>query len=427
MPIDASIYNALGVKPKSMMDYQNEYAQQDQNALALKAGQLQYQNALQGQEDMASTREATKGFGADQTANYNALLRTGNLKGAQDYLKTTQDSAKAAADVGHTKAQTAGLGLDQSIKAHEFHVQQLATVNTPQDALAWAQDGLNAGVFTPKQYQRGLQALQQASQTPEAFAKWKNDATMGGASATEQLKMQQDAQKQQEQVRQFGITSAETGRAHGETARANREREAIQVRGQDMTDGRMRDTNVTNKETLAAARKEAGNEKAVTKFADTLQREGIPDIEAALSGAEAVFAKFTDPKTGKLKGMPGIGAATNALPDWAVSSEGKDVRESLTAVSNLVLSARSGAAVTDQELRRLARELSDSVGASEADMQRAYGKFRTRFEKVKANLSAGASDEVKATYEDRGGIKIQRGGAAPAGAQAGDAKFLGFE
>jgi phage terminase Nu1 subunit (DNA packaging protein) len=118
----------------------------------------------------------------------------------------------------------------------------------------------------------------------------------------------------------------------------------------------------------------------------------------------------------------------NALPDWAIlSREGTDVRESLASVANIVLAARSGAAVTDQELRRLARELSLSVGKTPEDTRRAYDKFRKRFDFVKQNLAAGASDTVKAEYEARGGIPIPRGGAKHAPAAAGGFKYLGTE
>ena len=246
------------------------------------------------------------------------------------------------------------------------------------------------------------------------YGEWRRNALMKTLDAKDQMRFTTpDANA----VVQAETSAANNTASNARQAADNAASRAVQTRGQNMTDSRSRETAAATRENTAALRAEktaerkaTADDKAVTKFSTDLQREGVPEIEAALSGAEAVFSKHT--KNGKLGDVPGIGRLTNVLPDWAVSGEGADVRESLAAAANIVLSARSGAAVTDQELRRLARELSIGANRSAEDTQRAYQKFRARFETVKANLAAGVSDEVKGEYEARGGVKIQRGGGA---------------
>lgn len=212
--VDTSIYGNLLARPKSVADYQAEYAQQDQNALALENSR---QNLLMNRQKLdeyqrgVKEQEALRGYlggGVDLSTpeGQQGLYKTapslaGNI--LKDYTGRKETEAKTAKELALTdkaKAEVKSKQLEDSIKAHEFHVQRLGGVNTPQDALAWAQEGLQNGVFTPDQYARGLQALQQASTNPQAFAQWKQQAMQGGMSVTEQLKAKLEQDK-------FGLQS----------------------------------------------------------------------------------------------------------------------------------------------------------------------------------------------------------------------------
>jgi hypothetical protein len=410
MPVDTSMYNALGARPKSIGEYSAELDMADlrkqgmqQNALALQTGQMGLQDRQRAMQEADTIRNALAGLGGNATdeARINALKGTGLPGGftqADALQKTMLERQKTTADVSKTQAETLKTQLAAGLQKFEVVGQVMSGVRD-QATYDLARQQL-AQTFGPDIAQN-----MPPTYDPAVIEQNKVKAMSVKDQMTQRLQQIQ----QEETIRHNRAGEGLTASGQSLTRRG----QDITMRGQDMTDARTRDLTQVTKENAAAQRKEVANEKAVTKFSDTLQKEGIPDIEAALGAAESIFAKYTDPKTGKLGDVPGVGAVKNALPDWAVSSEGKDVRESLSAVANIVLAARSGAAVTDQELRRLARELSNSIGASPADMQRAYTKFRARFEKIKANAAAGVSDEVKGEYEARGGIPITRGGAAP--------------
>jgi hypothetical protein len=208
MPIDTSMYNALGVRPKSMMDYEQEYAQQDlqkqhlqRNALLLQSGQMEQaekQRAIQEQGVLRNALAALRP-GASYDDRINALEGTNLPAGysqADAIRKALLEQRKSTAAAVKDEAEVDSKKLADSIKAHEFHVQKLGALGDPQSALAWAQEGLQAGIFTPEQYQRGVQNIQQAAMNPQTFAKWKQQALQGGMSATQQLQ----AQHQQAQL-----------------------------------------------------------------------------------------------------------------------------------------------------------------------------------------------------------------------------------
>lgn len=106
MALDASIYGAVGRGVKSFADYEAEADARKLNKLQLLVAQQGYDQRLQEREEANALRAAVAGFGADETQNYNALLRTGNVKAAQDYQKGRADIAKARADADKERIAT---------------------------------------------------------------------------------------------------------------------------------------------------------------------------------------------------------------------------------------------------------------------------------------------------------------------------------
>jgi hypothetical protein len=176
-------------------------------------------------------------------------------------------------------------------------------------------------------------------------------------------------------------------------------------------EGIQRENVTTVRAEKEAAKKAEQVDKAVTKFSDTVQKEGIPELETAIAQAEGAIKKYEE------GAVPGVGPLKNALPAAVMTQEGKDVRQALAQVRNIVLSARSGAAVTDQELRRLVEEIGTGVGMTEADMRSGLAKVRARIDTIKQNAAAGVSDDVLKTYADRGGLDLRRGPQVPAAGQ----------
>jgi hypothetical protein len=175
------------------------------------------------------------------------------------------------------------------------------------------------------------------------------------------------------------------------------------------TEGIQREGATTVRAEKEAAKRAEQVDKAVTKFSDTVQKEGIPELETAIAQAEGAVGKYGQ------GAVPGVGPIKNMLPAFAMSDDGKDVRQALAQVRNIVLSARSGAAVTDQELRRLVEEIGTGAGMTEADMRNGLARVRARIDQIKQNAAAGVSDDVLSTYRERGGLDLRRGPQPKAG------------
>lgn len=216
-----NIFQQYLAPPKSVMEYSAEMDQADtrkqalqQNALTLAAGRQKFDEGQQASQRNALVRAALTGLpqGATDDQRIQAMRATATPEGfaAADALsKSMIEQRKGTAAAAKDEAESDKIKLTRDVALHDFHAQRLATVQTPEDALAWAQEGNTLGLFKqPGQYERGVAMIQQAAQNPQDFAKWKAAAMQGGQSITEQLKQQLEATKQAEQVRQFGVTEA---------------------------------------------------------------------------------------------------------------------------------------------------------------------------------------------------------------------------
>ena len=248
MPIDSSIYARFAPQVKSVQDYENEYMRGQANQLALLGAKGDYQDKLRAREQRNALEAAVKGFGSDQTANYSALLQTGNLTAAQGYQKGILEQRKTQSNITKSDAEAKAKTLDSAIKGFEFHTQRLATVNTPEEALAWAQQGLQSGLFSPEQFQSGVTKLQQAASSPLTFEAWKRQAMQGGMSVVEQLKAKLERDKLEEDQRQFGITSTETARYNKTAEGLTVQGQQITLRGQSLSDARARESNALKRD-----------------------------------------------------------------------------------------------------------------------------------------------------------------------------------
>jgi hypothetical protein len=408
MPIDTSIYRSNPLRSvadyeKELTDAQTSRQQVGLNKLALDAGRTKQDEYQRGIQKANALQAITSNFGPDPELNAQLLVQKGYVPEAQKYRENEYDIAKKRADSVKVMADA----LDKKIQQHQGLLSQ---VQNPQMAAQWMQAAYQDPDLGKIVSRLGPpeEAIKSIPQDPQGFQNWILQASAGSEKLRAQLQGEaRDAETKANNLRTDARVKSEGAANRGVQMRG----QDITSRGQDMTDARAREVNDTTKAAAADAKQAAADakqaekiDKAVTKFSDTLQKEGIPELENAVSGAEAVLGKYEKGK------VPGIGTFKNALPAAAMSDEGKDVRQALAQVRNIVLSARSGAAVTDQELRRLVEEIGTGVGMSEDDARRGLARIRTRLEIIKQNTAAGVSDEVKSVYEDRGGVKINRGG-----------------
>jgi hypothetical protein len=424
-----AIYNGLLQSPKSVADYNAIADESDirkqtmqSNALALQSGQmglLERQKAAQ--ENEAFNRAIQSGADPNTPEGLNMLRQAapGKFMAAQ---KAALDAQNVQANIGLHKAQAGK--AEQDTKAGDFTLREKEATKAVNDILSFQHPGqaiqdiqakMQGGKLPPDKGQMFIQQLQ-GMKNPGEYAAWQVQLSRSimEAKDREHARLQEQGQTITMRGQDIGAQTAAAGQARQSAdAAAGR---AVTMRGQNLTDDRARDLNATTKTDKEAQRKEVANEKAVTKFSDTLQKEGIPEIEAALAGAEGAVGRYTEKgPDGKPvnKPIPGMGRVTGLLPAGVLTEEGNDVRQSIAQIRNIILQARSGAAVTDQELRRMVEELGTGF-QSDDSLRRGLVKLRTRFEKVKQNIAAGVSDEVKQTYEQRGGVPITRGGAPAA-------------
>lgn len=182
MPLDMSIYQNLLAKPKTVAEYDQEAMTGQQNRLALQMGQQKADEYTRSVADSNKLRGVVAGFGADQTANYNALLGAGRLDEAQKYQKNNADIGKTNADVAHLGAQTD----ETHQKAVNLKMTQakdmINTIQTPEQAALWVK-GMYADPDLGKVFTHGgdtaAAAIARIPTDPAKFQQWKMQSSLG--------------------------------------------------------------------------------------------------------------------------------------------------------------------------------------------------------------------------------------------------------
>ncbi len=424
MAADPNLFQQYLKPVRSVAEYGADMDARESNQIALMGQKrqnelagLQMEQTRAGIAESAATRNELQRAMASWTAATTPAERAASLRNSRSPELWKQADAIEAGQVGAQKAQaevdnlrgktskdaadTEAKKAETKYKAAEHLAQGLPFVRSPADIVAYIDRMVQMGVIPPEARQ---QAMEKANSYPSVDA-WKADAEKASVPALERFKAQADAAR----AKLASDTQIKTTGMNNATSRANNaSSNAVTMRGQDLVSARAGDGAAEIREQRRTDKKASEDDKAIQKFSATLSKEGIPDLETAISGAEGALARY------KKGGVPGIGPVKNMLPAAMMSEEGKDVRQALASVRNIVLSARSGAAVTDQELRRLVEEIGSGGGMNEDDARKGLAKIRARIEAIKTNASAGVSDDVQTAYRDRGGLDIKRGaGKAP--------------
>lgn len=193
---NANLFQQYLQPARSVVDYENDYAKADalRNQNALQSLSLQQAAAVNGQKN--ALRQAVQG-GLDLSSDAGqsqALTIAPDV--APGLIKTVQDSvtsrAQAQKDLGAAEASRATAGKttqDTQIAAHNQHLQALATVNTPEDALQWLAAGVANKTISSQQFQQGVTNLQSAAadSTGQAFNQWKQANMRGGMAIQQQM------------------------------------------------------------------------------------------------------------------------------------------------------------------------------------------------------------------------------------------------
>lgn len=132
------------------------------------------------------------------------------------------------------------------------------------------------------------------------------------------------------------------------------------------------------------------------KLSDAIEKTGVTDVYTALDKL--------DKKIGidGSEDIPGVGQ-TAMLPGIALSQEGKDVRQLIQGLTNTILKARSGGAITEPEAERLLAEIGTGITKTDADLRRGLQNVRDTF-RIKLELAeSGAPEESVSIYRQRKG------------------------
>lgn len=149
----------------------------------------------------------------------------------------------------------------------------------------------------------------------------------------------------------------------------------------------------------AAANKEAMQaEKQVTNLSKRLSDENVPFVDTSLSTIEGMLRDYTD-ATGKVvKDIPGYGRMDSFTPDAVAGQDARDLRQTVAGLANTILKSRSGAAVTDNELRRFLQEAGTNKGMPEQQLVNGMKMIRKWFDAQKQNIRGGYSPAVLEQY-----------------------------
>lgn len=196
MPLDPSIFAALGMRPKSAFDYMQEMAavddakaQREFNKLRMLTAQSQYEDTQQQRSIRNRGMQAVQALGgsANDEQRISALRAAGDYGTADALEKSLLERQKTGAEVSKNTAEAEKAQLATLHSKIDRHTQALAMVNTPQDAAAWLAEGMQQGLpgFNMQSVSARVQQLQSGS--PEQFQQWRQQAATAGLGLKDQI------------------------------------------------------------------------------------------------------------------------------------------------------------------------------------------------------------------------------------------------
>lgn len=143
---------------------------------------------------------------------------------------------------------------------------------------------------------------------------------------------------------------------------------------------------------------EAQRQKMAASLSKRLTDEQVPLIDTQLNTIESSLAPYLDANGRVSRDIPGFGRFDSLKPDMLSSPEALDLRQQVALLSNGILKSRSGAAVTDSELRRFLQEAGTGKGIPEEQLVKGVRLIRRWFNAQKNNIKGGYSPDVVEAY-----------------------------
>lgn len=159
-----------------------------------------------------------------------------------------------------------------------------------------------------------------------------------------------------------------------------------------------------------------------SKYSDQLEKAGLPEIETSIGELNKTLADYRDPESGMLKGdLPGTGP----LGRFSIGDEARNIQRMRQQASNILLKARSGAAVTEPEFDRFKKEFAGTMVSTDQDFLDAWDDFQATVAAKRRNIEQGIPKEARIAYDqDLGGSFGGTGQAGGAGASVSGPAYL---
>lgn len=132
-----------------------------------------------------------------------------------------------------------------------------------------------------------------------------------------------------------------------------------------------------------------------------LEQAKLPEIDPAVAQVDEALAPYAEGN------IPGVGAGK-----YSPGSEARAMRNAIAPIRNILLLARSGAAVTEQEYERFKQELlGEGMLASDEDFRRAWEDLKLRIDSRRRNIFKGYHPAVVDFYVNGtvSGMEFQNG------------------
>ena len=163
------------------------------------------------------------------------------------------------------------------------------------------------------------------------------------------------------------------------------------------------DATIANKAEAARIAAENKKEDNIRRLSESVVKADLHAIDADMAALDRTMRPYMDTNTGELKksGIKGIPGAGRSRIFDSLTSDARQVNQVFSALKNKLLKARSGAAVTSNELDRIEMELGQGVWATDEDFARGIMLLKDYQEVLENHIYGGYSDDVISTFKAR--------------------------
>lgn len=383
MPADSNIFSQYLKAPKSIQEYQADADQAQARKNALQLAAMDLSEKTQANTRAQQVRAALMGLGGSATdeQRISALRSTATPEGfsqADALEKSLLERQKTGAQVKKDTAEADAKNAEVKWKLADRHAQQLAFVKTPEDAVAYIDEGIREGSLPAQGRERALALIQQ-----NGLEAWKQMAYQAAVPTVEKFKQEAENARNaltnktsRENNAATNATHVQTTSMTNATSRANNRDTLAQSdrhfqAGQDspqymQTDaglvalpkkvpagGAIAPTIITGPggESLGKPLKDippAVNSAIITNT------QSLNQLDRALTLLEG--KNIGDPAKGGQRGDAAATGVKGYLPQGIlnrVDPKGVDARAEVADIGSLKIHDRSGAAVTVSESPRL--------------------------------------------------------------------------